>query len=367
MSKPSTVAPCCPSERAPLQVIHTLATIDARPETVVDVPAFQDLDLHVTLKAGFQFDQLTLNQDVQIRARIVGPENAPVVLCLGGISANRLVCDQNEKQGWWNELLGKGRAIDTQTCRVLSFDYFPGEEHLLSEACLSDGTPAITSNDQARIAAEICKQLKIKKLHAFLGASYGGMVALCFGKLYPELVEQLIIVCAAHQPHAMGTAWRSIQRKIVRFGLDCGDPDRALALARELGMTTYRTAQEFTERFDNTPNADCRFEVEDYLETRGEAFVGRMTPQRYLCLSESIDRHFVEPQDINVPVTLVGFTQDQIVPAEIARALKSGLPQLRDYYEHPSVFGHDAFLKEYEFLSGIVRRALDTPITGVIG
>jgi homoserine O-acetyltransferase len=310
-------------------------------------PHILDIDGMIPLPDGFRLDSgETVGK--AIRARLVGSGDKPVVLVLGGISANRHVCDasasQTPQSGWWREAVGPGGILDTQKVRILSFDFLPGDE---------DGEVTITPRDQARLAQLVCDYFRIERVQAFIGYSYGGMVALHFGALFPERVERLIVTSASHRPHPMGTAWRSIQRKIVRFGLETSQPERALSLARELGMTTYRTAWEFGERFSSNQSG-----VEEYLTARGEAFIGKMSPQRYLSLSQSIDLHQVAPEAIRVPITLVGFRQDQLVLLEEMRQLCQKLPRVQGYYEFDSIYGHDAFLKEIPLLSPILKEAL---------
>lgn len=320
-----------------------------------------DLDCIIPLPAPLKLDHTVLNRSINIKARLTGPQHGPVILVLGGISANRHACDvcdiQSEvtKTGWWRDIAGQGNAVDTRQFRVLSFDFLPGDEDL-------DNAPIpVTTYDQARIANVVCDYFGVERLHAFVGSSYGGMVALAFGELYPERVSHLVIACAAHRPHPMGTAWRSIQRKIVRFGLETKQPERALSLARELGMTTYRTPQEFSKRFSanlTQEGPEQPFEVETYLETRGKAFVGKMSPERYITLSKSIDLHDVDPSAITVPVSLIGFRQDQIVPIEEIRSLHQQLPKPLNYFEFDSIYGHDAFLKESQLLGTVLKDIL---------
>jgi homoserine O-acetyltransferase/O-succinyltransferase len=345
--------------------VNPSSTVDAccKPNTVSECfeNSYLDLDCTIQIPTPFALDYGILEGNVSVKARLAGPENAPVILALGGISANRHVFDSSThtqhaiETGWWRDFAGPGRVLDSQKFRLLSFDFLPGDE-LVANAPLT-----ITPQDQARLARLICDYFGIQQLYAFVGSSYGGMVALSFGALFPEQVQQIVVACAAHRPHPMGTAWRSIQRKIVRFGLETAQPDRALSLARELGMTTYRTAQEFGERFST--ETDCaerpHFAVEDYLETRGQAFIGKMTPHRYLSLSQSIDLHQVDPSQIHVPVTLIGFKQDQLVPIEEVRLLHAQLPQPRQCFEFDSIYGHDAFLKEVALMAGVLRHALN--------
>lgn len=329
----------------------TVSTVSSNtaPDCCRPFGTYLDLDCDIALPVPFVLDYETLQIPISIKARLIGPENAPVILALAGISANRNVTDSHTQSGWWTESVGSGKPIDTRYYRVLSFDFFPGD---------SDALNCVTPNDQARIARIICDYFNITRLEAFIGYSYGGMVALAFGQLFPERVKQLIVTSAAHRPHPLGTAWRSVQRKIVQFGLESGQPTRAMSLARELGMTTYRTAQEFGTRFARSRQSNDRFEVEDYLESRGQAFCTKMSPQRYLALSESIDLHHVSPEAITVPTTLIGCRQDQLVPIEEIRLLQKQLPYAITRYEFDSIYGHDAFLKETQLIGDLIQTAL---------
>lgn len=288
---------------------------------------------------------------VQVAVRLVGPESAPVIIALGGISANRHVADRILPQtelnaGWWQGVAGADRALDTSRFRVLSFDFFP------DDPTAQTLTEAVSPETQAKLAEWLCNAFDIQKLHAFVGASYGGMVGLSFAQQFPHRLERVIVACASHRPHPLGAAWRSIQRKIVKMGLATNQPDQALSLARELGMTTYRTAEEFGCRFANGQAAL------GYLEHRGQDFLKKMSPQRYLHLSQSIDLHAVEPAAITSPVTLIAFRQDQLVPIEDVRMLRDQLPNVAAYYEADSIYGHDAFLKEIDQVSNALTRAL---------
>jgi len=339
----------------------TVSSQATRPGAVLEVISgarspLADVQISIPLPVPFRLDYGVIEHAVSVQARMVGPENAPVILALGGISANRHVSDYTPENGqtqtgWWSDIVGDRGVINTARYRVLSFDFLPGDTtHENDQA--SEALNIITPADQARIAAIVCDALELPMLHAFVGASYGGMIALNFARLFPARIQRLVMLCASHRAHPMGCAWRSIQRKIVQFGLETEQPERALSLARELGMTTYRTAQEFGHRFTS------QSEVQTYLESRGQAFIGRMSPTRYLALSQSIDLHQVDPRMVNVPSTLIGFRQDQLVPVEDLRTLAQQLPQLSGYFEADSIYGHDAFLKELPFLEDALRQSL---------
>jgi homoserine O-acetyltransferase len=343
-------------------------------EGIVDVPG------EVSLYHG---GRLT---GIRVAWRLVGRANAPVVCALGGISATRRVFDSEEpRKGWWSEVVGPGQALDAERFRVLSFDYLGGSAettgpgrpalHAVPDtngsptaSASPDGAtstspsqfPNISTYDQAELLVRLLNNLGLKSLRAIVGGSYGGMVALAFGERYPERVSRLVVIGAADRTHPMATAWRSVQRQILRFAVECGRPKDGLQLARALAMSTYRSAEEFEARFNGAPSRDGErftFPVERYLNARGSDFAERHHPESILCLSESIDLHHVDATRIFVPTTIVAIREDQLVPLTDLRGLAARLPVAR-LHEISSIYGHDAFLKESDQLRGIFAAAL---------
>jgi homoserine O-acetyltransferase/O-succinyltransferase len=301
---------------------------------------------------------------MRIAWRIVGPANAPVVCALGGISAHRRVCSLDDaKEGWWSEIVGQDKPLDVSRYRILSFDYLGGSGETTGP---SEGTsfPSISSYDQAEILLRVMNHLGIKSLRAIAGGSYGGMVALAFGERYPDRVSHLIVIGAADRAHPMSTAWRSTQRRVVRFATECGKAAEGLEIARALAMTTYRSSEEFAARFEGLPTHDGTryvFPVERYLNARGSSYASQYRPESFLCLSESIDLHRVNANAICVPTAVVAIREDQLVPLADVRALVARLRHGR-IYEISSFYGHDAFLKETEQLRGIFASALGSGV-----
>src|ERR1700685_3409178 len=109
--------------------------------------------------------------------------------------------------------------------------------------------PPISSYDQASALSLIVRHLGLGSLHAIVGASYGGMVAVCFAESYPAEVEHIVVLSAAAKAQVLSTAWRSVQRQIVREAIARGDGAAGLKLARALAMATYRRHVEFSSRF----------------------------------------------------------------------------------------------------------------------
>lgn len=292
---------------------------------------------------------------VEVRFLWTGAPGAPTIVVQGGISADRDVCASADHAapGWWDALVGAGRAIDLARMRVLSIDW-------LDAADLQ--APSVSSEDQADALVALLDALGITRVAAFVGASYGAMVGLAFAARHGDRLGRLIALAGAHRPHPLASAERAVQRGIVRMGLANGCTDEALSLARQLALTTYRSAAEFGHRFaGGAEYRDGRFRlpVEGWLEHQGDKFVRRFDARRYLALSESIDLHDVDLARVHVPATLVGFASDRLVPladlVELQQRL--GAAASLDVIETP--YGHDGFLKETDRLAPLLRDALN--------
>jgi len=341
ISKTAT-GPYCHPETTHLRAVPTRR---ARSGDAVDVTI--DIPADFRLQSGERLGQRTLI------GRLHGREGAPLIVVAGGISAGRFVHrTETNGLGWWSGAVSIRGPIDLSRFQVLAFDYAPEAEQGRSVT--------ITTHDQARLLALLLDHLDVQSVAAFVGCSYGGMIALAFGELFPRWAEQLVVVSAAHRAHPQATAWRGIQRRILQLAQAAGRPEDGVALARELAMTTYRTAEEFGDRFDSTApsSAGQAYPVCEYLTARGKAYRTHTTPARWLSLSDSIDRHAVTPEAITTPVTLVGFTSDRLVPFDDIRELAARLPTLWRLVEAPSLYGHDAFLKEDALVGDILRSAL---------
>jgi homoserine O-acetyltransferase/O-succinyltransferase len=299
--------------------------------------------------------------DVRIAWRMTGPEAAPVVCALGGISAHRRVClTADPRAGWWSEIAGPGRPLDSDRWRILSFDFLGGSGESTGPASGASDFPSVSTFDQARALEQLLDALGIGALRAIAGGSYGGMVGLAFAERYPDRVANLLVIGASDRAHPMASAWRSTQRRMVRFAIAAGQPQQGMELARALAMTTYRSAEEFAARFDGPPERVAgRFEfpVEQYLAARGHDYAAQYSAESFLCLSESIDLHRVDVSRVFVPTTAVGFREDRLVPLPDLRAMVARLQHGR-LHELSSVFGHDAFLKETDQLRGIFATVL---------
>ena len=291
---------------------------------------------------------------VRIAYEISGTAGLPVVFVAGGISAHRHVaangCDG--AAGWAEDLVGTGRTLDPACRRILAFDYIGADGSL---------DAPIDTADQADAIALLLEALGIARLEAFIGYSYGAMVGLQLALRHPARLQRLVAVSGAHRAHPYAAAWRALQRKAVALGqLQCAD-EQGLSLARQFAMLSYRTPEEFAERFDAPPtlkNGRVCVAAESYLDAAGAKFVARICSTAWLRLSESIDLHQIDPTLVTVPTTVVAVEGDRLVPLSDAVTLVEGLGLNGNLRVLRSRYGHDAFLKEGDRIDALLGAAL---------
>jgi len=315
-------------------------------------PDVHTLDIDAFIPADFRLASGERLPQAAVRGRLVGPRHAPVIAVVGGISSGRAAAVTDDgSPGWWPWAVRDGGPIDLGRARILTFDFAPEGV---------DAPLTITTHDQARLLALLLDTLGIARLAAYVGCSYGGMVGLALAEAMPARVDRLVIISAADRAHPMATAQRGIQRRILALAQRAGCEAEGVALARELSMTTYRSAREFAERFDGpAPEAvSGLYPVCEYLVERGRAYPAVMSPARWASLSDSMDRHRVDPARVAAPTTLIAIEEDRVVPIEDMRALGARLPRLDRLVEVSSIYGHDAFLKEPAMMGAALNAAL---------
>ncbi len=322
--------------------------------TFTNLPDLTGTDITAVIPDGFRLDSgQTLDQN-DVVARVYGPKDAPMVVAAGGISAGRVLFAKEDSTetapGWWEGVAGPGEALDLNRFRVMSIEFAP---RLPAARVFT-----ITTRDQARLVKLLLDQLGVEKIYSFIGASYGAMIGLAFAELYPDAVERLCIISAAHRAHPMATAFRGLQRRLLQFGKDNGKPHEGISLARQLAMTTYRSDAEFAERFDGPApdKAGGNYVVCQYLRARGDAYAATDV-NRWIAMSDSLDRHRVDPARIRAKVFLAAVPTDRLVPYDDMKTLHEALAD-SVFIDFPSLYGHDAFLKEINLVSEIVRQSL---------
>lgn len=282
-----------------------------------------------------------------VHATLSGRGNGPAVIVMGGISGTRFACrGADGGAGWWPGMVGEGCAVDPGRHAVLAFDFAADER----------GAAAPTTRDQAEVAVAAMDAAGIARA-SLVGASYGGMVALSLAAAHPDRVARLVLISADASPHPAATAMRELQRRTVALGMAKGCGEEALAIARGWAMLSYRTPEEFGERFAGGIPCDdpCGASAPGaYLRACGEAFARRMSPGRFLSLSGSIDRHDVDPAHVTAPALLIGTECDQLIPPARMRDLADRLGGPSVLHMRASRWGHDMFLKEASEIGSLV-------------
>lgn len=295
--------------------------------------------------------------DWRMAYRMVGDPGLPLVLVLGGISAGRSFWTQSQPWGWWQEQFGPGKPGDSQRFCFLAIDFLGGNGESTGPtnwAGAPDSFPTIDTVDQAGALNALLDSLETSQLHSIIGASYGGMVALQFAAHYPDRAGRALVLCAGDRASSLASGWRHVQRSVLEFGISRGDPTTAVQIARALAMCTYRSEREFSRRFRSPGGSPAA-----YLDHCGIDFARRFNIYAYRCLSRSIDDHFVDPAAITIPIDLVGFSTDQIVPAQQLIDLSRRLPRAGWLKLIDSSYGHDGFLKEEASVGRVIRKHLE--------
>lgn len=335
----------CPSSRNNVDVSSFSAT---QPDV--------SMDMGMATRGGIEV-QLDLRhagpRRVTLRYERVGDPRLPVLFVAGGISADRHVAasERYREAGWWDAQSGPARALDPARHCILAFDWVGGDGAL---------DAVIDPADQADAVVALLDALGIRRLAAFIGSSYGAMVGLQLAARHPSRLGRLVAISGVHRAHPWASAWRALQRRAVALGaLQCDDR-HGLALARQLAMLSYRTPAEFASRFGpaGVVNGRVRVAAEDYLDHCGRTFADRFDAQAFLRLSESIDLQAVEPESVQVPVTVVAVAEDLLIPLADAYELVERLRGETRLHVIRSPFGHDAFLKEAAGIARILEEAL---------
>ncbi|MFT5453468.1 MAG: homoserine O-acetyltransferase [Enterobacterales bacterium] len=295
------------------------------------------------------------DNDIKLDYCRYGNETKPLVIILGGVSANRYAANiiENGEQidGWWDPFIGQGKAVDLDHFQVLSVDYYSGTE--------SDAVEQrhLRTHLQAKLLKILIDDLNISQIEAVIGCSFGGMVALAFAELYPACFDKLIVLCAADRSSVKSIGLRQIQRKIMRLGIAAKQEYYAVSLARSLAIVGYRGELEMEKRFSGstTDVATIHDNLNSYLVYNGDKFADKFSASKYMNLSLSIDLHQVEPRNITNKSLFIGCTTDHLVPLEIIRNLADNIAGDSTFIEVDSEYGHDFFLLKDEEISAHIK------------
>jgi homoserine O-acetyltransferase len=308
-----------------------------------------------------------------------------------------------DRIGWWDDMIGPGKAIDTNRYFVIASNMLGGCKGTTGPGSLNPDTgepygsafPKITVEDMVAVQRLLSLQLGIDVLEAVIGGSMGGMQALQWSTAYPDKVRKCICIAAAACLSAQALGFEIIGRKAIVNDADFqgGDfyrngtiPERGLAYARMIGHLTYLSAISMHEKFGRNRKEqwdenrfETGFEVEGYLNHQGDQFVKRFDANSYLHITWAMD-HFdlVERYGSldqafapsKAEFLLVALSSDWLFFPEQTRELGRVLlnqKKIVSVVELDSPYGHDAFLLEVVNLSQVINGFLEKPAFDATG
>jgi homoserine O-acetyltransferase/O-succinyltransferase len=298
-------------------------------------------------------------------------------------SAHAASSPADPKPGWWEQMIGPGRPIDTDRFFVVCVNSIGSPYGSSSPASIDPRTgrpfginfPEVALEDVARAGYEVLRTLGIQTVASVVGPSMGGMTVLAFAAQFPGVARSLISISGAAAANPFAISLRSLQREIVRNdpawrggNYEPGrGPRQGMRLARKLGTITYRSHEEWDQRFGRRRVAEAsgmpgdfraQFEVESYLEHQGQRFAEVYDANCYLYLSRAMDQFDLAEHGggtldaafarLQVPRALVLGAQTDMLYTIDQQALVA--EQLRrtgtvvEFHAFPSPQGHDAFL-----------------------
>ena len=316
-------------------------------------------------------------EGLRLRYRVTG--NVEAAREHGWILVFHALTGSADVEGWWEPLIGPGRALDTARHAILSANLLGscyGSTGPLDWATEHDEPfPELTPADLAAAHVPLLEHLGVERLALATGGSLGGMVALEWGRRTSVPLDRLVVFAAPGATSAQAIAWNTVQRMAIeadpawRGGryLPGKGPAAGLAAARALAMITYRSGIEFGARFGRSSSrTPGRFDVDHYLRRQGDKLVARFDAASYVSLMRAMDLHDVgdlhtAARDTAARVgTVIGVGVDTdllYAPGEVRHwtdAYRAAGVDAR-YREIVSEAGHDAFLIEWDQVEAILR------------
>jgi homoserine O-acetyltransferase len=298
----------------------------------------------------------------------------------------------DRKAGWWNNLIGPGKAVDTNHWFVVCPNVLGGCQGSTGPSSINPATgrpygvgfPPVTIADMVRAQHRWLTGIGVSRLRAAIGGSMGGMQVLEWGMAFPDFVERLVALATTARESAQAIAFNEVGRQAILqdpawAGGDYpagGGPRVGLAIARMMAHITYLSDAGMNRKFGRREVAavggtagafDVRFEVERYLRYQGKSFIDRFDANSYLYITRALDAFdpAAEAGSLEAafaPVTaqtlVVGVTSDWLFPPEQNRAIATALLRAgkrATYAELATDLGHDSFLLESPQLYGLIR------------
>jgi homoserine O-acetyltransferase len=327
--------------------------------------------------------------------------SAPAAGTRDGFGADERDVGRGASLGWWDGMIGPGKAFDTERFFVVSTNLLGGCRGTTGPSSTNPATgraygsdfPVITVADIVRAQRAFLHELGVERLAAVAGGSLGGMQALEWAVLYPGDVDAIVVIASAPALRPQGVAWNAIARNAITADPDWQDghyygtgraPTRGMAVARMVGHVTYLSAlalgRKFGRRLQHSDEiryvlTEPEFAVESYLRHQGDNFVKRFDANTYLYVSRALSYFDLARQygcgnltdalrGVRARALLIAFSSDWLYPPgdseELAAALRAAGKRVQlEIIDAP--YGHDCFLLEEARQTPIIREFLASP------
>jgi len=359
---------------------------------------FAESPHEMVLESGARLGPITLAYET---CGTLNEDKSNVILVLHALSGDSHVAGyyktEDEKPGWWDNMVGPGKGIDTNKYFVVCANILgscmgsTGPCTINPKTVLPYGLdfPVVTIGDMVCAQKALIDYLGIKKILAVVGGSIGGMQVLEWSVRYPDFVAAAIPLATTTRHSALAIAFNEVARQAIMADPKWNNgnyyfgpkPNLGLAVARMIGHITYLSDESMRHKFgrrlqdksDFSFNFDADFQVESYLRYQGKKFVERFDANSFLYITKAADYYDIRKQygsgstvqafsRARAKFLVVSFTSDWLYPTYQSRAIvkalkKNGLDV--SFCEIEAEWGHDAFLLSSERLSVLIRGFLD--------
>ncbi|MGE5655143.1 MAG: homoserine O-acetyltransferase MetX [Actinomycetota bacterium] len=286
---------------------------------------------------------------------------------------------------WWEPLLGPGRALDPDRSFIICSNILgscygttgPTSINPQTGAAYGPTFPEITIRDMVRLQGVLLEALGVRSLQLAIGGSLGGMQVLEWALLYPDRVRAIAVIATPGRHSAWCIGFSETQRQAIYTDPNWQNgyysakqqPERGLAVARMIAMSTYRSWANFSTRFGRQVRSDRvteSFAIVDYMRYQGKKLVERFDANTYITLTHAMDSHDLTRRDrdyhtvlssIQQPALIVAINSDILYPPVEQEELAALIPNAElQWLESPH--GHDAFLIDMDVLNSLVVRFL---------
>ena len=357
---------------------------------------------YITLNKALSLESGSVLNNVQIAYQTYGTLNSSadnVIFVCHALSGDAHLAFESDEEagklGWWDEMVGPGKGIDTNKFFVICSNTIGSCLGSTGPQSINPATnkpyglsfPIITIKDMVQAQKLLCDQLGVNQLHSVVGASMGGMQALQWSIDYPAFVKQCTLVATASKLSPQSMAFAAVGRHSIKSdsnwqqGSYSADklPEIGLGIARMIGHITYLSEESITRKFgrklqeksDYEYSFDTEFQIESYLQYQGDKFVKRFDANSYLYLSKALSYFDLDKsygslekalEKITAEVLILSISSDWLYPTSQSKDIAHILMRQNkrvSFCEVDSEYGHDSFLIEVDKFASIIKPFLE--------